>query len=419
MKFVADFHIHSRHSRATSPQMELENLDTWARIKGIKVLGTGDFTHPGWFGDIKEKLEPSEPGLFQFKGANSPTRFILSSEISCIYSKTGKVRKVHIVILAPSIETVEKINKGLSKIGNLKADGRPILGLDAKELAKIVLNVNKDCLVVPAHLMTPWFSVFGSKSGFDSLEECFEDYTKYIYAGETGLSADPTMLWRMPDGRRITLVSNSDSHSAQKIGREANVFDTEISYPAILEAIRLKNPKEFLYTIEFFPEEGRYHFDGHRDCDVRLSPEESKKYNNICPRCSKPLTIGVLNRVEELADRPEGFVPENAIPFKSLIPLNEIIAESVGVSATSKKVLKHYNNLIKNLGSEFKILLESSRTEIQDFSLPEIAEGVLRMREGKVFIEPGYDGVYGKIKIFSERESQKNRKHAINQKTLF
>jgi uncharacterized protein (TIGR00375 family) len=399
MKFVADFHIHSKYSRATSPSMDLENLDRWAKIKGIKVLGTGDFTHPKWITSIKKELEPAEPGLFRLKGEDSGTRFILTSEISCIYKKAGKVRKVHIIIFAPSITAVEKINEKLNQIGNLHSDGRPILGLDAKELAKIVLDADKDCLVVPAHAWTPWFSVFGSKSGFDTLEECFEEYTKYIYAIETGLSSDPKMNWRLSQLDKITLISNSDAHSPQKIGREANVFDTELSYNGIVQAIKTKDKKKFLYTIEFFPEEGKYHYDGHRDCNLSLSPLQSKKYNNICPVCGKPLVIGVLNRVEELADRPEGFLPKDAIPFKSLIPLNEAIAESIGTSVLSKEVLRHYNNLIKEVGSEFKILLEATEKEISEKSLPEIASGVIRMREGKVFIEPGYDGVYGKIKI--------------------
>ena len=259
MKLIADFHIHSKYSRATSPSMDLENLDKWAQIKGIKVLGAGDFTHPEWFKQIKEKLEPAEPGLFKLRQLDSGTRFILTSEIRCIYSKGGKVRKVHIVIFARSINAVEKINEKLNQIGNLKADGRPILGLDAKELAKIVLNADKNCLVVPAHAWTPWFSVFGSKSGFNSLEECFEDYTKYIYAVETGLSSDPAMNWRLSQLDKITLISNSDAHSPQKIGREANVFDTDVNYQAITDAIKAKDPKRFLYTIEFFPEEGKYH----------------------------------------------------------------------------------------------------------------------------------------------------------------
>ena len=408
MKIIGDFHIHSKYSRATSKDMDLESLDKWAKIKGINVLGTGDFTHPEWFNGLKEKLIPAEPGLFKLKNNDSPTRFVLTSEISCIYSKNNRVRKIHVIIFAPSFAVVEKISAHLDLIGNLKSDGRPILGLDAKELAKIALNVSKDCLVVPAHLMTPWFSLFGSKSGFDSLEECFEEYSKYIFAGETGLSANPSMLWRMPDGRRITLISNSDAHSPQKIGREVNVFDLEsLSYPSIAEAIKSKDPKKFLYTIEFFPEEGKYHYDGHRKCEVRLSPQESKKYNNICPVCGKPLTIGVMNRVNELADREQGFKPENAIPFKSLIPLNEIIAESFGVTVVSKKVGEEYKSLIKKLGTEFNILLDASRIELEAATLPEIAEGIIRVREGKVSITPGFDGAYGKVKIFSKGEQKK------------
>jgi len=429
MKFSADFHIHSKYSRAVSPMMDLKNLDMWAKIKGLKILGTGDFTHPKWFDEIKKELSPAGypgetmgPGLFKLKDSASGTRFVLTSEISCIYSKAGKVRKIHVIIFAPSTETVEKINLKLSQIGNLKADGRPILGLDAKELAKIVLDADERCLVVPAHAWTPWFSVFGSKSGFNSLEECFDEYTKYIYAIETGLSSDPAMNWRLSQLDKINLISNSDAHSLPKIGREANVFDTELSYQGIADALKgskgHSGKSKFLYTIEFFPEEGKYHYDGHRACNLSLTPQQSKKYNNICPKCGKPLVIGVLNRVEELADRPEGFVPKNAIPFKSLIPLNEIIAESLGVSVLSKEVLKYYNGLIKNLGSEFKILLEYSEKEIADHSSAEIASGVVRMREGKVSIEPGYDGVYGKVKIFSAKSGFKGSKGALEQKTL-
>ena len=274
--------------------MNLQSLDRWARIKGIKVMGTGDFTHPLWFGELKEQLEPAEPGLFKFKGQNGGTRFLLTAEISCIYSKGGRqsaslaqgagsVRKVHIVVLAPSFDAAEKINVQLGWVGNLMADGRPILGLDAKELARIVLGVSEHCLVVPGHAMTPWFGVFGSKSGFNSLQECFEELTPQIYAVETGLSADPSMLWRIPDGQRVALISNSDAHSPQKIGREVNIFDTDLSYEAIETAIKTKDPKKFLYTIEFFPEEGKYHLDGHRLCNVSFSPEDSKKNNNLCP----------------------------------------------------------------------------------------------------------------------------------------
>ena len=820
MSFIADFHIHSKYSRATSPQMDLEHLDTAAKIKGIKVLTTSDFTHPEWFQNLKGKLEPAEQGLFKLKNGQSETRFILTSEISCIYTKNNRVRKIHLLIFAPDFETVEKINVQLGWVGNLKADGRPILGLDAKELTKIVLNINSNCLVVPAHCLlpttflhtdegikmikdiniddrvythksrmrkvkqvlkrhykgsiytirpyyfrlgltttpehpylilkndrykgksnyygeqlkrdyfknkkpewaeaskvkigdillfprfnkkteskevlkldeilnpisvkyveekiasignkvnwlpniisidkdfcrlvgyylaegytisddgitfcfkksekdyindvlflmkklfglevskiregkdnngieliyyskilnnisghlfytspkikraftkvmptwmlklplekqveifkgwwrgdlgctssrelmnqmkiillrlgiipsinlfqtkesfnnrehrikgrlikanysqfqfsnltffndnfnllkdpcfrrfntklnrrygwidkgyiyipvkdigkedyqgevynlevegdnsyvaefatihncwTPWFSVFGSKSGFDSLEECFGEYTKYIFAGETGLSSNPLMNWRLSALDKMTLISNSDAHSPAKIGREANVFDTELSYQAIIDAVKQKDSKKFLYTVEFFPEEGKYHYDGHRNCGVSLSPQETKKYNGICPVCGRPLTIGVLNRVEELADRPEGFKPENTIPYKSLIPLEEIIAESRGVGTGTKEVGREYGDLIQKFGSEFNVLLDIPISDLKSGTLPEITEAISRVRQGKVSVEPGYDGVYGKIRIFSTEE----KKEISGQKTLF
>lgn len=395
--------------------MDLEHLDEAARTKGIKVLGTGDFTHPEWLSNLRQKLEPAENGLFKLKDSDGGTRLILTSEISCIYSKNGRVRKVHILIFAPDFKTVEEINTRLGWIGNLKADGRPILGLDAKELAKIALNVSEDCLVVPAHIWTPWFSLFGSKSGFNSIEECFEDYTKYICAGETGLSSDPAMNWRWSALDKIALISCSDAHSPAKIGREACVFNTELSYPAILEAIKQRDPQKFLYTIEFFPEEGRYHYDGHRKCDIVLNPKETKKYNGLCPVCGRPLTVGVLYRVEELADRPEGFKPENAIPYKSLIPLGEIIAESLGVGVGTKRVEKHYKELVGAFNSEFDILLSVSASDLKSQTLPEIAEAISRVRQGKVQIEPGYDGVYGKVRIFSKGEKGK----ISGQKSLF
>ncbi len=418
MEFIADLHLHSKYSRATSKDMDLENLDKWAKIKGIKVLGTGDFTHPLWFQELKEKLEPAEPGLFKLKREREgKIRFLLSTEVSCIFSKEGKVRKIHLVILAPSFEIVEKINAQLSWVGNLKVDGRPTLGLDAKELMKIVLDISKECLLIPAHIWTPWFSLFGSRSGFDSIEECFEEYSKYIFAAETGLSSDPPMNWRLSALDRITLISNSDAHSPRKIGREANLFGgEEISYSEIIKAIKKETDKlKLISTLEFYPQEGKYHYDGHRNCGVRLSPKETKKYNGICPVCGKPLTIGVLSRVEELADRPEGFKPETAVPFKSLIPLEEIIGEVLGLGKESKEVLSIYNNLIREFGNEFNLLLKVPPEDIGKKSLPEIGEGIKRMREGKVFIEPGYDGVFGKVKLFSRKE----RKDLFNQKTLF
>ncbi len=400
--------------------MDVENLNKWAKIKGIKVLGTGDFTHPLWIKELKQKLEPAEPGLFKIKKKSRASlvnndwlpnnhqdeggRFLLSSEISCIYSKNNRTRKIHIVVLAPDFSTVEKINTRLGWIGNLKSDGRPILGLDAKELAKIVLNTSQDCFIIPAHIYTPWFSLFGANSGFDSLEECFEEYSKYIHAGETGLSSDPPMSWLNSSLDKITLVSNSDAHSPSKIGREANVFDTDLSYAGVVEAIKNRDPQKFLETIEFFPEEGRYHYDGHRNCQVCLTPQESKKIKNICPQCQRPLTIGVLHRVNDLADRKEGENPVQVIPFRKTIPLEEIIAEAKGMGVASKAVREEYKNLIKRLGSEFKILLEISPEQIERASSAEIAEGVNRVRRGKVSIEPGYDGEYGRIKIFKDEE---------------
>lgn len=411
MKFIADFHIHSRFSRATSDKTDLENISKWAEIKGVKVIATGDFTHPQWMKSIKEELKPAEPGLFRYK--DSETRFLLTAEISCIYSKGGKTRKIHLVVLSPSVEAAEKINEKLSEIGNLKSDGRPILGLDAKELVKIVLGVSSDCMVIPAHCMTPWFGLFGSKSGFDSMEECFEEMTPFIYAVETGLSADPAMLWRIPDIRKISVISNSDAHSPEKIGREANVFDTELDYHSIVEAIKTR--KGFLETIEFYPQEGKYYGDGHRACNVYMDSRESLKYNEICPVCGKPLTVGVMNRIDRLADKPEGFVPDNSVPFRSIVPLKEIIGEALGVGSGTKAVEAEYQKLIKAFESEFNILLDVSFEQLKEVAFSQVAEGIIKVRQGKVNISPGFDGEYGKVRIFSDVE----KREAVRQKTLF
>ncbi|MFC1540750.1 endonuclease Q family protein, partial [Candidatus Margulisiibacteriota bacterium] len=299
MKFIADLHIHSKYSRATSKDMELEGLSRWAKLKGIDLLATGDFTHPVWFAELKKKLKPVEGGLFEYNGV----RFILNVEISSIYSKNGKTRKIHNLVFAPSFEVVEKLNRELAKVGNLSADGRPILGLDAEKLAEIVYSVSNLCVIVPAHAWTPWFSIFGSYSGFDSIEECFGKYSKFIFAIETGLSSDPAMNWRLSKLDNISLISCSDAHSPAKLGREVCVFDTEMSYKSMFSAIRKKDKSKFLYTVEFFPEEGKYHYDGHRNCKVRWSPGETKKHNGLCPVCSRPVTVGVMNRVDKLADR--------------------------------------------------------------------------------------------------------------------
>lgn len=423
MKIIADLHLHSKYSRAVSRDMTLEKISEWCRVKGINVVSAADFTHPLWFKELKEKLTPVELGLYKLKNdKESKTRFILTTEISCIYSKLGKGRRLHILVFVPSLEIAEKINNKLGWIGNLKSDGRPILGLDAKELLKIVLEISSDCLVVPAHIWTPWFSVFGSKSGFNSLTECFDELAKEIYAVETGLSSDPAMNWRIEELDNKTIISGSDAHSLLHLGREACVFEIEkekISYDEIIKIIKEKNREKFLYTIEFFPEEGMYHFDGHRDCDMSFSPEETKKIKGICPKCGKPITIGVMNRVEELAskDRPENYKLKNSIPFKSLIPLYEIIADVLDVGVKTKSVMSVYDNLIQELGNEFFILLDASRKEIENVAGQRIAEAITLCREGKIKLIPGYDGKYGKAKIFSEEEkkifTEKNKQNSL------
>lgn len=409
MEYIADFHIHSKYSRATSRDMDLPHIEQMARVKGIGIVGASDFTHPAWFAEIKNQLAPAGNGLFVLRNSQQqpPVFFILTTELSCIYSKGGRVRRIHLVIFAPDLGTVEKINTRLGRSANLKSDGRPILGMDAKELAKIVLDCSPKCLVVPAHIWTPWFSLFGSESGFDSIEECFEELTPQIYAMETGLSSDPGMNWRLSLLDRITLISCSDAHSPANLGREACVFEFGVpSYDEIISTLKTKNSKKLLYTIEFFPEEGKYHYDGHRLCGICFSPEETKKYLGICPQCKKPLTVGVLNRVDFLADRPLNTKPENAIPYKNAVPLMEIIGAALGKNKNTKGVEQEYQKLLQRGGSEFNILLHLPLADLKAMTLPEIAEGIKRMREGRVKVQPGYDGVYGQVKIFNDNERQ-------------
>ena len=401
MKFAADLHIHSKYSRATSPNMNIKTLSEFAKLKGISLLGTGDFTHYLWLEELKNTLKDSGNGLFEYNGIN----FMLTGEVSSIYSKNGKVRKIHNVIFVPSFDIADKINSVLSGYGNIAYDGRPIIGIDAKLLAEVLFGISKDIFLVPGHIWTPWFSLFGSKSGFDSIEECFEEYTKDIYALETGLSSDPGMNWQWSKLDKFSLISNSDSHSPQKIGREANVFDTEMSYKAVTDALKKKDKKKFLYTIEFFPEEGKYHYDGHRLCNVRLSPVETKKNKNICPKCGKLLTIGVMNRISELADRPEGFIPENSIPYKRMIPLSEIIADTLGVGDASKAVDKEYRAIIPRIGTELEVLMEVSEDKLLKELPIKIAKAIVNVRSGDVNILPGFDGEYGTIEILKEKDA--------------
>ena len=412
MKFIADLHIHSKYSRATSKNMDLDGLAHWAKLKGIDLIATGDFTHPQWLAELKKKLKPAEQGLYKYNGV----RFILSVEISSIYSKNGKVHKVHNLVFAPSFEIVDEINRQLAKLGNLTADGRPILGLDVEKLAEIVFGISKYCVIIPAHAWTPWFAIFGSKSGFDSIEECFGKYAKNIFAIETGLSSDPAMNWRLSMLDNISLISCSDAHSPSKLGREVCVFDTELNYNSMFSAIRHKDPTKFLFTVEFFPEEGKYHLDGHRNCQLRWQPKETKKHKGVCSICLKPVTVGVLSRVEELADRDDGFQPNNSIPYKSLIPLQEIIAEAMGKGVGTKGVQAKYQEAVKKFGSEFKILLDVPEDDLRAGLEANIAEGIICVRQGKVSIAPGYDGEFGKVSIFSQ---QSDKKAGREQATLF
>lgn len=411
MEFIADFHIHSKYSRATSRDMDVKHLVQWAKLKGITLMGTGDFTHHLWLEELKHALEDCGNGLFKYAGVY----FMLTAEISSIYSKRGKGYRIHNLIFAPSFEVVDKINNALFRRGaNLSSDGRPIIGLDAAELARMVFDIDENCMIVPGHIWTPWFSLFGSMSGFDKIEDCFEEQTSKIFALETGLSSDPAMNWRLSALDRFTLISNSDSHSPQKIGREANVFNCELNYKTIREVLKTKDKMRFLSTIEFFPEEGKYHFDGHRLCGVRWSPQETKQYNGKCLKCGKPVTVGVVNRVEKLADRPEGFKPQNAIPFKNLIPFIEIIAEARGVGKASVNVERDYLGYLAKLGTEFNILLKASKEELLKSLPPRVVDGILRVRAGKINIQAGFDGEYGTISIFDDNKQQEKSEQQLS-----
>ena len=413
MRFIADFHIHSKFSRATSKEMEVETLARWAKKKGIALLGTGDFTHPTYFAELRSKLEPLGNGLLKLKKGEHGVQYILTTEVSNIYTQDGRVRRIHTLIFAPSFEVVEAIRSKLGNLGKLSSDGRPIFSFSARELAKMVLDISLDCLIIPAHAWTPWFSIFGANSGFDSIEECFGDLSPHICAIETGLSSDPEMNWRLSVLDSLTLLSNSDAHSPNRLGREANVFDGPLDYREIAETIRKKDRKKLLFTIEFFPEEGKYHYDGHRQCGVIFSPTQTRANQNLCPNCHKKLTIGVMHRVEELADRGEGFIPKNAIPSIHLIPLEEIIAEALGARVGTKTVETEYERLIERGGSEFRILLDASPDELTAFVPPSILDGIVRMRQGKVSIIPGHDGVYGKISLFPERKGGEEAKEQL------
>ncbi len=428
MKFIADLHIHSKFSIATSKNLDFENLYIAAQLKGITVIGTGDFTHPGWFSEIREKLVPAEQGLFRLRqdiakecdnkvpgSCRGEVRFLLVTEISNIYKINEKTRKNHNLVFMPDLECAEKFNARLEKIGNIKSDGRPILGLDSRNLLEIMLEISDQAFLVPAHIWTPWFSLFGSKSGFDSIYECFEDLSEHIFAVETGLSSDPAMNWRVSELDRMTLISNSDAHSPLKLGREANVLNTELSYPSIRAALKTGDPEKFLGTFEFYPEEGKYHLDGHRKCGMRLWPQKTIQNKGICPVCNKPVTKGVLYRVEELADRPKGEKPDKTHPFFSLIPLTEILSQILGVGPGTKKVSTHYYSLLEKFGPEFTILHSMETEPLKKSGIQLLGEAIKRMRGNQVEMSPGYDGEYGIVTLFTSEE----KKQLVGQKMLF
>ena len=420
MQQIADFHIHSKYSRACSRDLTLENIDKTCRIKGIDIIGTGDFTFPDWFSSIKNELEniggvKKQAGLYRLKAADdAKIKFILTTELALIYKKNDKCRRIHMVVHAPNIEAVEELNNYLDKNYNIRSDGRPILGMSIENLCKICFSINPKFLIYPAHIWTPWFAIFGSKSGFDSWEEAFGEYADKIFAYETGLSSDPEMNWRVSELDKFTVLSNSDAHSLPNLAREANVFNLEkIDYDEIYDVIKnKKNNKSFLdYTIEFYPEEGMYHYDGHRDCGVRFTPEETKKHKGICPKCKKPVVVGVDYRVGELADRARGFKLKGAPGFKKLVELDKIIAEVLGIkSRKAKKVQIEYNNITNALGSELDILLKEPIENIGKVTSARIAEGIKRVRAGNLFIEPGFDGQYGTVKIFNKKENYGQKK---------
>ncbi len=410
MRFIADFHTHSHFSIATSKQLTPAQLDFWARLKGIHVVGTGDCFHPGWLKEIKDNFEIADNGLLRLKpelripfGPQSTVFFMLTGEVSTIYKKAGKVRKIHSICVFPTFKAVEQVQSRLATIGNIEADGRPILRLDAKLLLEYVLHSASHAFIIPAHIWTPWFSVLGSKSGFDCFEDCYDELTHHIFAIETGLSSDPPMNRLCSFLDQFRLVSNSDAHSPEKLGREANIFDTELSYSGIYSA--LKEDKGFLGTIEFFPQEGKYYEDGHRNCHVHFNPLETRKHHGLCPNCGKPLTVGVLYRVTELADRST--VPLNQFhqSFQSITPLMEVLAQAAGLKSTSgKAVQKTYHSLISSLGPEFDILLVLPLDQIETYGGKHLAKGIERLRQGKVTINAGYDGVFGSVCVFEDKQ---------------
>ncbi len=422
MEFIADLHLHSHFSRATARNLNLENLYIWAQKKGITLVGTGDFTHPEWLREIEEKLEPAAPGLFKLKekfskpldatvpfSCKNQVRFILQCEISSIYKKNNRVRKNHNLIYFPKIKSVKTFNAQLETIGNITSDGRPILGLDAEKLLDIMLNVSDEAFLIPAHIWTPWFSMLGSKSGFDTIEECFGDLSRHIFAVETGLSSDPPMNWRVKTLDHVRLVSSSDAHSPMYLGRNATMFDTGLSYYHVRRALETGDPVKYRGTIDMFPQEGKYHHDGHRKCGISFDPEETLRHGGNCPVCKKPLTLGVLYRVQELAHRPHGYAPKHRQGYQSIIPLADILSEIFDVGPKSKKVTIVYEKTLEKSGPELDLLLKKSPADIDALGIPLLGAAIKKMRSGQVDIAPGFDGEYGRVRLFTAEEKKRLR----------
>lgn len=411
MRIITDFHLHSQYSRACSKQLTLPNIAAACERKGIQFVGTSDFTHPQWRTHMGKELEDAGNGTFCLTNERSPTRFLLATELSCIYKKDGKTRRVHHLVLFPDLVSVDAFTAALVQRGcNLKADGRPILGIDSEELTKLAFEASPRALFIPAHAWTPWFAVFGSQSGFDSLEECFGEMTPHVHAIETGLSSDPSMNRRLSQLDELFLVSNSDAHSPDKLGREANVFEMPApSYDELHRIFTTRDATKFVETIEFFPEEGKYHTDGHRACGFWCEPAETKKRNGLCPTCGKPLTVGVLHRVSDLADQE---TPKNtatgpaSVPHRSIIPLAELVSSVVGVGPKSKKVTAEVDRLVADGRTEFGILLDEPKSELDRVTSPEIVAAIFAMRRGDVDLRPGYDGEYGVIRPRIQKAEQ-------------
>lgn len=425
MRIISDIEIHSKYSRACSPELTPENIGKWAEIKGVDLIGTGDFTHPEWLAELEQALVPAEAGFFQLKSGESKARFILTAEVSCIFSQNDRVRRVHLLLYSPSFVAVKKFNQTLvDHGGKLGSDGRPILGMSCEEILKYLLAADSENVLIPAHVWTPYFGIFGSKSGFDSIDEAFGEMSKHVFAIETGLSSDPEMNWQISGHDRLTLVSSSDAHSLPRIGREANVMEIpdqeKLTYQEFMRIIRENDRERFKYTIEYFPEEGKYHLDGHADCKFSCEPEETEKHKGRCPKCGKKIIEGALSRVKELADRERGYKRPDAIPGRHLVPLEEVLAECTGRGVKTKTVQDIYWRLIEKAGNEFAVILDLPISEVKAAASKIVAEAVRRVRNEEVNLVPGYDGVYGQVKIFSDEERDELLgKVAGKQKALF